>query len=284
MKNNWVLLISCPDKKGIIAKTSHFLFHHGANITHTEEHIDEQLNMFFMRIEWDADGFDLSEKELMKQFSKMASSFKMNWNFATNRGTKEIAILVSKEDHCLYDLLYRHKRRELKGNVRLIISNHHVTKDIAEDYNIPCHYIPTKNVDRSKSEKAILSLLNNNNINLVVLARYMRILSPQFVAQYPNKIINIHHSFLPAFVGAKPYHQAHKRGVKIIGVTSHYVNESLDGGPIIEQDVIRISHKDTTEDLINKGRDLEKIVLSRAVKWHLENSILVYANKTVIFN
>lgn len=284
MKNNCVLLISCPDRRGIVARVSSFLFQHKINITNGDVQRDELLNMFFMRIEWEDDGFNINEEDFKKQFSDIARDFKMNWSLTDHHNLKKVAVLVSKEDHCLSDLLYRYKMGELPANLCLVISNHIEAKKTADYYGIPFHFIPTKSDDRLVAEKLIIDLLKKHQINLVVLARYMQILSPSFVQQFQNKIINIHHSFLPAFIGAKPYDQAHRRGVKIIGVTSHYVNEELDGGPIIEQDVIRISHKDTTEDLINKGRDLEKIVLSRAVKWHLENSILVYANKTVIFN
>lgn len=284
MKNNCVLLISCPDRRGIVARVSRFLFQHKVNITKGDVQRDELMNMFFMRIEWEDEGYNFNEEDFKKQFFVIAQDFKMNWTLSYRKNLKKVAIFVSKEDHCLNDLLYRHKMGEIYASISLVISNHIEAKKTADYYGIPFHFIPTKSDDRLVTEKLIIDLLKEHQINLVVLARYMKILSPSFVKQYQNKIINIHHSFLPAFVGAKAYDQAHRRGVKIIGVTSHYVNEELDGGPIIEQDVIRISHKDTIVDLINKGRDLEKIVLSRAVKWHLENSILVYANKTVIFN
>lgn len=284
MKNTAILLINCPDRKGIVAAVSGFLYKHGANILHADQHLDRELNLFFQRIEWDLNGFNLSEKEIKKKFSFIAEEFKMTWKLSFSNYLPKVAILVSKEDHCLSDLLYRYKSQELLCQIPLVISNHGDTKKLVEFYDISFVEIPIDKENKSTGEQKAAKILKENKIDLVILARYMQILSAEFIKNLGNPIINIHHSFLPAFIGAKPYHQAFGRGVKIIGATSHYVSPDLDSGPIIEQDTVRISHSDSIADLVRKGKDIEKIVLSRAVRWHLENRILVYGNKTVIFD
>lgn len=284
MNNSAVLLISCPDRKGLVAMISAFVFRHNGNILHADEHADEGSNLFLMRVEFDPSEFDIDLAEFPRFFSPLAAEAKMEWRLARSDHRPKIAILVSRYDHCLVDLLYRHKSGELACDIPLIVSNHQDNQAIAEFYGIPFFFVPTESGEKEKAEKQITALLREHKPDLIVLARYMQILSPNFVNEYAHRIINIHHSFLPAFVGAKPYHQAFARGVKLIGATSHYVTEVLDDGPIIEQDVIRISHSDSLEHLLQKGRDLEKIVLSRAVRWHIENRILLYGSKTVVFH
>jgi formyltetrahydrofolate deformylase len=284
MEKTAVLLISCPDRRGIVATVAEFLYKNNANIIHADEHQDSELNLFFLRVEWDMKDFSLDEKSFKKAFAPIAKEFNMKIKIAYSGYLPKAAIFVSREDHCLADLLYRHNSGELKCEIQLVISNHPNAKKIVEFYKIPFFEIPVMQENKEAAEKEEFDLLKKHKIDFIVLARYMRILSPMFVKAYPNTIINIHHSFLPAFIGANPYQKAYNRGVKIIGATSHYVTKTLDEGPIIEQDVIRVSHRDTIEDLIQKGRDLEKIVLSRAVLWHIENKILVFANKTVVFN
>lgn len=237
-----------------------------------------------MRVEWNLDGFDMSIKNLKDHFAPIALKFKMDWHIKTSKDISNVAIFVSKQDHCLADLLHKYHQKELNCSIKIIISNHLEAKKLADFYHIPYYKIPINKNNKKVSEKKILIQLKKYNIDLIVLARFMQILSPDIVRHYPNNIINIHHSFLPSFIGAKPYHQAYKRGVKIIGATSHYVTVELDEGPIIEQDVMRISHRDEVDDLVSKGRDLEKTVLFRAIKWHTENKILIYSNKTVVFN
>ncbi|MGH9513434.1 MAG: formyltetrahydrofolate deformylase [Terriglobales bacterium] len=284
MTNSAVLLISCPDRKGLVAAISDFVFQHNGNILHADEHADETLGLFLMRVEFDPSEFDIDLADFSRHFSPTAAKFNMHWRLARSDRRPKMAVLVSRYDHCLVDLLYRHKSGELACDVPLIISNHPDNQAIAEFYGIPFFVVPILPTKKAASEKEILALLKRCGIDLIVLARYMQILSPSFVAEYAHRIINIHHSFLPAFVGAKPYHQAFARGVKLIGATSHYVTEVLDDGPIIEQDVIRISHRDSLDHLLQKGRDLEKVVLSRAVRWHIENRILLYGTKTVVFH
>jgi formyltetrahydrofolate deformylase len=284
MKSSAILLISCPDRRGIVAAMANFVFEHGGNILHADEHADEESNLFLMRVEFDPSGFDIPLDEISKHFSPIAQKFEMNWRFARSDHRPRMIILVSKYDHCLVDLLYRHHSGELACDIPLIISNHPDNKPIAEFYKVPYETIPVTKENKQAAEARILSLIRHHNPDFMVLARYMQILSNEFVNQYPQRIINIHHSFLPAFVGAKPYHQAFERGVKLIGATSHYVTEVLDDGPIIEQDVVRISHRDSLDDLLQKGRDLEKVVLSRGVRWHIENRVLLYGNKTVVFD
>jgi formyltetrahydrofolate deformylase len=284
MKNSAVLLISCPDRKGIVATISDFVFRHNGNILHADEHVDQESNLFLMRVEFDPAEFDIDLADLSRHFTPIAERFEMQWRLARSNYRPKMIILVSKYDHCLVDLLYRHKSGELACDIPLIISNHPDNQPIADFYGVPYVTIPVPKDSKRPAEEKILSPIEQHNPDFMVLARYMQILSNEFVNRYPQRIINIHHSFLPAFVGAKPYHQAFTRGVKLIGATSHYVTEVLDDGPIIEQDVVRISHRDSLDDLLQKGRDLEKVVLSRAVRWHIENRVLLYGNKTVVFD
>ncbi len=283
MKKSAVLLLSCPDRKGIVAAVAGFVAEHGGNILHADEHGDHDSNTFLMRVEFDPAELNLPLSDFVHHFSRIASEFDMQWRLALSDVRQRMAILVSKYDHCLVDLLYRHQSGELACDIPCVISNHSDSQSIAEFYRIPFYLVPVEKKEKQAAERQILGLLERQAVDFIVLARYMQILSPEFVSAYPQRIINIHHSFLPAFVGSKPYHQAFERGVKLIGATSHYVTEVLDDGPIIEQDVARVSHRDSVEDLIQKGRDLEKVVLSRAVRWHVENRILLYGNKTVVF-
>lgn len=284
MKNTAILLIDCPDRKGIVAAVADFLFNHNANILHADQHQDAEVGLFLMRVEWDLADFKLKISNFKSAFAPIAEKFQMRWRLELSSVRPRMAIFVSRYDHCLADLLYRHESGELACEVPVIISNHPDARRLAEFHRIPFHFIPVEADNKAEAERRQLALLEENAVDLVVLARYMQILSPEFVARYPQRIINVHHSFLPAFSGARPYHRAFERGVKLIGATSHYVTETLDEGPIIEQDVVRISHRDQLEDLIQRGRDLEKAVLSRAVRWHIEHRILVYAKKTVVFD
>ena|SRR5579864_5766433 len=283
MKNSAILLISCPDSKGEVATIADFVYRHGGNILHANEHADDESGLFLMRVEFDPKDFDIDLKDFGQHFSPVAERFQMKWRLAQSSHRPRMIIFVSKYDHCLVDLLYRHHSGELACDIPLIVSNHADNQPLAEFYKIPFRVVQVTRDNKLQAEDTIQSLIDEHRPDFMVLARYMQILSDQFVRRYPQRIINIHHSFLPAFVGARPYHQAFERGVKLIGATSHYVTEVLDDGPIIEQDVVRVSHRDTVEDLIRKGRDLEKVVLSRAVRWHVENRVLVYGNKTVVF-
>lgn len=284
MKNTATLLINCPDRKGLVAAIADFLYQYEANILHADQHQDAENNLFLMRVEWDLNGFGISTNDFAKHFAPIAQRFDMQWQLKLSQKRVRVAIMVSQYDHCLADLLHRHQSGELNCEIAMVISNHKDTERLAEFYGIPFHLIEVTKEAKSEAETRQFALFDAHQIDLIVLARYMQILSPEFVKRYPQRIINIHHSFLPAFIGAKPYHRAFERGVKLIGATSHYVTEVLDEGPIIEQDIARISHRDQVEDLIQKGRDLERIVLSRAVRWHIESRILVYANKTVVFD
>jgi formyltetrahydrofolate deformylase len=283
MKSSAILLISCPDRKGEVATIADFVFRHGGNILHADEHGDEESGLFLMRVEFDPKDFDIDLADFGKHFSPIADTFNMTWRLAQSSYRQRMLIFVSKYDHCLVDLLYRQKSGELACDIPLIISNHPDNQATAEFYKIPYAIVSIAKDNKRDAEDRIHALIAQHKPDFMVLARYMQILSNDFVNRYPQRIINIHHSFLPAFVGARPYHQAFERGVKLIGATSHYVTEVLDDGPIIEQDVVRVSHRDTVEDLIRKGRDLEKVVLSRAVRWHVENRVLLYGNKTVVF-
>ena len=267
-----------------MAAIAEFLYSHNANIIHADQHQDRESDLFLMRVEWDLAEFDLGMAEFQTSFAPIAARFQMTWRAVYAEVPLRVALFVSQYDHCLADLLYRHKNQELACDIPLIISNHEVGRDLADFYGIPFHYLPVTTLSKSTVEQAQLTLLRENRIDLVVLSRYMQILSENFVAAYPLRIINVHHSFLPAFSGARPYHRAFERGVKLIGATSHYVTAELDEGPIIDQDVIRVSHRDGVEDLIEKGRDLEKVVLSRAVRWHIQHRVLVYNRKTVVFD
>jgi formyltetrahydrofolate deformylase len=282
-KKSAVLLLSCPDRKGVVASISGFVFQHGGNILHADEHSDVDSGTFLMRVEFDPAEFDVPLNDFAKHFSPIAIDFDMHWRLALSDHRQRMAILVSKYDHCLVDLLYRHQSGELACEIPCVVSNHPDSQPIADFYRIPFFLVPVEKEDKQAAERQVLALLERHGVDFIVLARYMQILSDEFVNAYPRRIINIHHSFLPAFVGSKPYHQAFTRGVKLIGATSHYVTEVLDDGPIIEQDVVRVSHRDSVDDLVQKGRDLEKVVLSRAVRWHIENRVLLYGNKTVVF-
>jgi formyltetrahydrofolate deformylase len=285
LKNTAILLVSCPDQKGLTAAVADFVYQANGNIVHWDEHLDADLKLFLIRVEWELAGFAIDMAEFGKHFQPVADRFEMQWRVAPSSYRPKVAILVSRYDHCLADLLYRQRTGELACEIPLVISNHPDVKRWTDFYQIPLHVIPVTKETKAEAERRELELLRPQGIELIVLARYMQVLSPDFIRQFPpHHIINIHHSFLPAFIGGKPHQQAFVRGVKLIGATSHYVTEVLDDGPIIEQDVVRISHRDTIDELIKKGRDLEKVVLSRAVRWHIENRILLYGNKTVIFD
>jgi len=283
LRNSAVLLVQCPDRKGLDATIADFIYRHDGNILHFEQHQAGEERFYLARVEWDLEGFRLKLDEFDEAFGPIAHKFGMNWNIALGSQRPRVAIFVSKYDHCLVDLLYRQRNGELHCDFPLMISNHDDAKHHAEFYGVPYYEIPVSKESKPQAEAQQLELLERYQIDLVVLARYMQVLSNDFIQRYPRPIINIHHSFLPAFVGAKPHQQAFQRGVKLIGATAHYVTEVLDDGPIIEQGVARITHKDDVDDLVEKGRDLEKVVLSRAVRWHIENRILLHGNRTVIF-
>lgn len=294
MKDTAVLLIDCPDRKGLVARVSSLLYEYGANILHADQHQDHELGKFFMRVEWalndkprgdqtaSAPVFDLAK--FSRAFAPMAEELEMHWQVGVMNLHARIALFCSQYLHCMADLLHRRQSGELSCDIRVIVSNHRDVEGLAAYYGIPFEYVAVSATTRGEAEERQFQILDRYGVELVVLARYMQILSPKFVAKYPAAIINVHHSFLPAFVGARPYHAAHARGVKLIGATSHYVTEVLDDGPIIEQDVARISHRDQVEDLVARGRDLERLVLARAVRWHLDRRILCYGNKTVVFD
>jgi formyltetrahydrofolate deformylase len=284
VKNTAVLLINCPDRKGLVAAIADFLYSHGANILHADQHQDAAQALFLMRVEWELEGFDLDLAEFPRHFAPVAERNHMRWRLELSARRPRLAIFVSRYDHCLVDLLYRHRSGELNCEIPLVIGNHPDAAKAVEFYGIPFHHIPVEKDSKADAERRQLELLEAHGIDLVVLARYMQVLSAGFVERYPERIINVHHSFLPAFSGARPYQRAYERGVKLIGATSHFVTASLDDGPIIEQDVIRISHRDQLDDLLQKGRDLEKLVLSRAVRWATEHRVLTYGNKTVVFD
>ncbi len=284
MKNSAILLITCPDQQGLVSAVADLLFKYNGNVLHADQHIDTEEKLFFMRVEWDLESFSISMDDFKEAFAVIAGRYQMRWRLERSAKKTNTAIFVSKQDHCLADLLYRNRAGELACDLKLIISNHEETKSLANFYSIPFHYIPVGRESKEEAEKQQNRLLEQHEIDLVVLARYMQILSPEFIKNYPDKIINIHHSFLPAFLGAKPYHRAFERGVKLIGATSHYVTAELDNGPIIEQNVLRVSHRDQVDDLVRKGQDIEKTVLSRAVRLQLEHRILTYGNKTVVFD
>ena len=279
------LLVTCPDRPGIVAAVSGFLYAHGANITDLQQHsTDPEGGTFFMRVAFTASHLDLARPALERAFQEVvASRFQMQWRLAYASERKRTAILVSKPAHALLELLWRYRVGELPMELRLVISNHPDHREEVERFGIPYHHVPVERGRKEEAEEKILALLEAEGVELVVLARYMQILSPGFVERFPMRIINIHHSFLPAFAGADPYRQAYERGVKLIGATAHYVTPMLDEGPIIEQDVIRIDHSDSVEDMKRLGRELERTVLARAVRWHLEDRILVHENRTVVF-
>lgn len=283
--NSAILLLSCPDKPGLIAELTNFITYNNGNITYLDQYVDHTEGIFFMRMEWTLDKFLIAPEKINEYFETLyAQKHQMQFKlFFTDRKPR-MALFVSKLSHCLYDILARYTAGEWNVDIPLIISNHEMLRPAADRFGIPFHVFEITKENKAEMEAREMELLRQNDIDFIVLARYMQIISEDMIAAYPNNIINIHHSFLPAFVGAKPYHAAYARGVKLIGATSHYVTADLDAGPIIEQDVTRISHKDTVQDLVNKGKDLEKIVLSTAVMKHIEHKILAFKNKTVIFN
>src|SRR5579872_5223684 len=293
MTDSAVLLIDCPDRKGLVARVAGLLYEHGANILHADQHQDHDRGLFFMRVEWGlahAEGFDqhagirFDLDRFKAEFTKLAGELDMHWQLNAKAHRPRVALFCSQYLHCMADLLHRWHTGELACEIPVIVSNHRAVEKMAAFYGIPFEHVLVDAETRPASETRQLSLLKQHKVDLIVLARYMQILSPGFVESYPAAIINVHHSFLPAFTGARPYHAAHARGVKLIGATSHYVTQVLDDGPIIEQDVARISHRDQVDDLVARGRDLERLVLSRAVRWHLDRRILCYSNKTVVFD
>jgi len=300
MKESAVLLIDCPDRKGLVARVSGLLYEMGANILHADQHQDHAQGLFFMRVEWaltpngngapDAASAGAAPRTVFDidafkaRFAPLAAELGMRWKLTTSARRPRVALFCSQYLHCMADLLHRWRTGELPCEIPVIVSNHRDVERLAVFYGIPFEHVPVTAATRAEAEARQLELMARHEIELIVLARYMQILSPAFVDRYPASVINVHHSFLPAFTGARPYHAAHARGVKLIGATSHYVTEVLDDGPIIEQDVARISHRDQVEDLVARGRDLERIVLSRAVRWHLDRRILCYGNKTVVFD
>ncbi|WP_042164312.1 formyltetrahydrofolate deformylase [Paenibacillus gorillae] len=278
------MLISCPDRPGIVAAVSHFLYEHGANIVSSDQYtMDPVGGMFFIRFEFDLTDLDKELPVLVEDFARVADRFEMKWHTFRASRKKRLAIFVSKEDHCLMELLWQWKSGDLNADISMVISNHLDMKEMVESFGIPYHHVPVTADTKGEAERKQMELVSDK-ADLIVLARYMQIITPKFIEVFPNRIINIHHSFLPAFVGGKPYAQAYNRGVKIIGATAHYVTEELDGGPIIEQDVQRVTHRDDVEELKRIGRTIERVVLARAVKWHTEDRIIVHQNKTVVFN
>jgi formyltetrahydrofolate deformylase len=277
------LLVSCPDRRGLVAALGQLLYGHGVNILDADQHTDAEAGLFFQRFRMDLRELHTDRHAFEAAIAEVAGRFSMQYRIAYGDEPRRVAILVSKFDHCFHDLLLRHRSGELACTIPVIISNHPDLEPASRAYGIPYHYIPAPGGDKAAQEAAIVALLEQERIDLVVLARYMQILSSDFCGRYPGRMINIHHSFLPAFVGGKPYHQAFERGVKIIGATAHYVTQDLDQGPIIDQDVTRVSHRDAVADMIRKGRDLERTVLSRAVRVHLEDRVIVSGNKTVVF-
>lgn len=280
---NAVLLLSCPDKKGIIASVSSFIFRHGGNIIHADQHTSLTRKYFFMRIEWELNGFTIPRQEISKALEPLRCEFAMKSDLHFTDEIPRVAIFVSRHIHCLHDLILRHRVGEFRAEIPLVISNHLDLKPTVEQFGLKFRHFPIHQENKIEQEDNILAMLRDYDIDLIVLARYMQILSGTFVEKYKNRIINIHHSFLPAFAGGKAYQQAYDRGVKIIGATSHYVTETLDDGPIIAQDIIKISHRDAVEEMKMKGKDVERMVLAKAVRLHLENRILVYGSKTIIF-
>jgi formyltetrahydrofolate deformylase len=284
IKDTAILLMYCRDRKGLVVAVTQFLDSNNGNIISLDEYVDREANIFFMRIEWELNGFLIPAEKIADFFgTQIAAKFQMTWSLFFSNEKPRMAIFVSKMSHCLYDILSRVHSCEWNVKIPLIVSNHDDLEPIARQFDIPFHVIPITKENKAEQEKKELEMLKSNKIDFVVLARYMQVISDNFIDNYPNKIINIHHSFLPAFPGAKPYHSAYERGVKIIGATSHYVTADLDAGPIIDQGVTRISHSDSIEKLIMKGRDIEKLVLSRAIMLHLQRRTLVFNNRTVIF-
>ncbi len=278
------LLMSCRDRAGLVAALSDFVFRHGGNILDADQHAERESGQFFMRLRWDLDGFALAGDDLRAAVEDLARKYELTWELTTSEVRPRVALFVSKAPHCLYDLLQCHQLGELGGDIVQVIGNHRdPAAGVCRHFDVPFVHVPVDPRDKRAAERKQLALLDELRVDLVVLARYMQILSPPFVARWPRRMINIHHSFLPAFVGARPYHQAKERGVKVIGATAHYVTEDLDQGPIIEQDVCRVTHRDEVDDLARKGREIERQVLTRAVRMHLERRVLVYQNRTIVF-
>jgi formyltetrahydrofolate deformylase len=278
------LLVSCPDRRGLVAALAQLLYGHGANILDADQHTDAVAQQFFQRIRFDLSEMRTDRVALEQAIGEVADRFQMEWSLRYAADRKRMAVFVSRYDHCLFDLLLRHRAGELDCDIPLIVSNHSELKHIADQFDVPYRVFPIAKETKASQEAGEIELLEREAIDLIVLARYMQILSPEFIGRFPGRIINIHHSFLPAFMGGKPYHQAAERGVKLIGATAHYATTDLDEGPIIEQDVVRASHRDSIDDLVRKGRDVERNVLARAVRWHLDDRVLVYGNKTVVFD
>lgn len=279
-----ILIIQCPDQKGIVAEVSRFLYSYQGNILEVDQHVDVEMGMFFMRAAWELDTFSLKKDEIAEHFqSEVGERFKMQFKLHFNFPKPRMAIFVSKLSHCLFDILGRHHAGQLEVDIPVVVSNHLHLKSIVEAFGITFRHVRVTAETKVESEAAQLSLMNTHRVDFVVLARYMQILSPDFIAHFPNGIINIHHSFLPAFVGARPYHAAYERGVKIIGATAHYVTEELDAGPIIEQEVARVRHHNSVSELVQIGQDVEKVVLSKAIKYHLAHKVMAFQNKTIIF-
>ncbi|MEH1895845.1 MAG: formyltetrahydrofolate deformylase [Nostoc sp.] len=276
------LLISCPDQRGLVAKFANFIYSNGGNIIHADQHTDFAAGLFLTRIEWQLEGFNLPREFIAPAFNAIAQPLGAKWEIRFSDAVPRIAIWVSRQDHCLFDLIWRQRAKEFIAEIPLIISNHSNLKIVAQQFNIDFQHVTITKDNKSEQEVQQLELLRQYKIDLVVLAKYMQIVSADFISQFPQ-IINIHHSFLPAFIGANPYHRAFERGVKIIGATAHYATADLDAGPIIEQDVVRVTHRDEVDDLVRKGKDLERVVLARAVRSHLQNRVLVYGNRTVVF-
>jgi formyltetrahydrofolate deformylase len=284
-KNSAILLMHCNDQKGIVADVTEFINNNQGNIITLDEHVDRLDKVFYMRIEWELNGFLIPQEKIADFFGTLiAAKFNMTWNIYFSDQRPRMAIFVSKLSHCLYDILSRYHSGEWDVDIPLIISNHRDLEPVSKQFGIDFHLVEINGHNKEETERYELELLEKHGITFVVLARYMQVISENFISHYPNKIINIHHSFLPAFPGAKPYHSAYQRGVKIIGATSHYVTSELDSGPIIDQDIVRVTHRDSIDRLIMKGKDVEKLVLSRAILMHLQHRILVYNNRTVVFN
>jgi formyltetrahydrofolate deformylase len=282
--NTAILLIHCPDRPGIVAAVTSFLSRHEGNVLYLDQHVDREAGVFFMRLEWELDKFLIPVEVLEQHLDPLVRQFKMTWRLYLSDMKPRMAIFVSRIPHCLDDILARYQSGEWRVEIPLVISNHETLKDTVRKFGPNFYYFPKHKENKAEQEQHELKLLKEYSINFIVLARYMQILSNDFVSQYPNKIINIHHSFLPAFPGAKPYHSAYERGVKIIGATSHYVTEDLDEGPIIDQGVARVTHRDSVSDMVRIGRDLEKVVLARAIHVHLSRKVMVYKNKTIVFS
>lgn len=277
-----ILLITCPDRRGLVAKFANFIDANGGNIVHADQHLDAGANLFLTRLEWQLDGFNLPRDLIDPAFAAIAKPLGATWQLHFSDAVPRLAVWVSRQDHCLLDLIWRQRAGELPAEIPLVLSNHPTLRETVEPFGIDYRHVPVEKTQKAEAEAQQLALLQEYDIDLVVLAKYMQILSSEFLSQFP-RVINIHHSFLPAFPGANPYQRAYDRGVKVIGATAHYATEDLDEGPIIEQDVIRVSHRDSARDLVRKGRDLERVVLARAVRYHLQRRVLVYGKRTVVF-